>query len=832
MSVPPIIERCPRRRILQFIEQLLRSSAVMPIALACAQSSVALAQSEPYAPVPIRVIKDENGVDLSNGGVEIPFGHLDFGPNAPTHLMHDRSIRYQGLWSHNYDAYLGACCTNTLVSVHINGAGANFNYSNNQWNDSNKSGGLMEYVGGKYYYTNSSGVKYKFDPSASPSYPPNSVVKYLLTNIKYPDGESIDIGYTINGYNYYILYAKSSLGYLINYSYDASGQISIVKAVNLAYDYCPDGSTSCTTPNQNEKKVTYSTTNISPWIHAFNFTDMDGITQTATQNNDVFTSDGNTFTLSKRGSSDPLVKYIYGGSQPVASVQKGSDVWNYSWTYYPDDYTPDYRSDRTDPLGNHRIVDMNVSVPVPFSIQDGNGAKKNYWTDDYGRITAIINPGAILSHDSSGSPILSDALQYTYDDRGNLTSVNMLPAGGGTPLSTWLAAYPASCSAPVACNKPLWTRDALGNQTDYTYDSVHGGVTSITRPAPAAGSIRPQQRFTYTAYQAYFKNSAGAIVASGVPQYKLTETSECATGSSCAGSAQEQRTSIAYGAQAPGTANNLFPVSITKSVGDGSLSSTSSMTYNSEGDLTSTDGPLAGADDTVKFQYDIFHRPVVAVYPDPDGAAGPRLNRAEQTEYNTNGLIATKKVGTSDSVGNGFVEAYRSSFTYDDYGRPVDQRVSSGATTLSVIQTKYRPDGKVDCSAQRMNPAVYGSLPVSACDLGTSGSFGPDRIVKNQYDPAGQITSITTGYGLPVASTEAYTYAVTGEVTSVADGKGNKTAYAYDGYHRPVKTSYPSPTTVGSVSTTDYEQLTYDANSNVTVAPVPRMGSVSVVNWG
>jgi hypothetical protein len=36
-----------------------------------------------------------------------------------------------------------------------------------------------------------------------------------------------------------------------------------------------------------------------------------------------------------------------------------------------------------------------------------------------------------------------------------------------------------------------------------------------------------------------------------------------------------------------------------------------------------------------------------------------------------------------------------------------------------------------------MNPAVYASLPASACTLGTAGSFGPDRIQQTIYDAAG-----------------------------------------------------------------------------------------------
>ena len=85
--------------------------------------------------------------------------------------------------------------------------------------------------------------------------------------------------------------------------------------------------------------------------------------------------------------------------------------------------------------------------------------------------------------------------------------------------------YDASCTQPVKCDKPNWTRDAASNQTDYTYDSTHGGVLTVTAPAATSGGVRPQTRYTYGTRQAYFKNSTGSIVASGQNQYVLTDTS-------------------------------------------------------------------------------------------------------------------------------------------------------------------------------------------------------------------------------------------------------------------------------------------------------------------
>jgi hypothetical protein len=45
------------------------------------------------------------------------------------------------------------------------------------------------------------------------------------------------------------------------------------------------------------------------------------------------------------------------------------------------------------------------------------------------------------------------------------------------------------------CNKPNWSRDPKGNQTDYSYDNATGNLLKITAP-PMIGGTRPQVRNT------------------------------------------------------------------------------------------------------------------------------------------------------------------------------------------------------------------------------------------------------------------------------------------------------------------------------------------------
>src|SRR3546814_1507128 len=77
-----------------------------------------------------------------------------------------------------------------------------------------------------------------------------------------------------------------------------------------------------------------------------------------------------------------------------------------------------------------------------------------------------------------------------------------------------------------------WSSDVCSSDlTDYTYDATHGGM--LTRTAPAApGGVRPQTRYAYTL--------------TGIT-HALTSLSSCQTGSSCAGTVDELKTTIAYG---------------------------------------------------------------------------------------------------------------------------------------------------------------------------------------------------------------------------------------------------------------------------------------------
>ena len=120
------------------------------------------------------------------------------------------------------------------------------------------------------------------------------------------------------------------------------------------------------------------------------------------------------------------------------------------------------------------------------------------------------------------------------------------------------------------------------------------------------------------------------------------------------------------------------------------------------------------------------------------------------------------------------------------------------------------------CSATRMNPAVYGSLPTDACALSTQGANGPDRIAKSIYDAAGQVLQTLQALGTSVQRTYATNvWGQDGEQLSVTDANGNSTCSVYDGFLRLSQLRFPSTALgAGTCNAADYEGYSYDPGGN------------------
>ncbi|WP_262422119.1 RHS repeat domain-containing protein [Brevundimonas denitrificans] len=224
--------------------------------------------------------------------------------------------------------------------------------------------------------------------------------------------------------------------------------------------------------------------------------------------------------------------------------------------------------------------------------------------------------------------------QYGYDNRGNVTSVTQVAKSGSSLANiVTTAAYPATCSNPVICNRPTSVTDARGNTTNFTYDASHGGVLTITAPAPTTGAARPQTRFEYWTTRAWYYTAPGTISSAPTQVTLPRETRACVTGASCTNAANEVVTTLFYGSGGTTSPTNRLPTSVNQRSGTSSVTATTAFTYTPNGDLASVNGPLSGTTDTAYYRYDVARQLIGLIGPDPDGT-GPLLRRAQRYTYN------------------------------------------------------------------------------------------------------------------------------------------------------------------------------------------------------
>lgn len=639
-------------------------------------------------------------------------------------------------------------------------------------------------------------------PAGWPQYDPMEFA--TLKAIIHPDGSALD--YDATG-------VTSTYGYRMEVN-----PYNTRPLVNLSTSYCAVGSGTCTgveiQARSQAADITYTSSNGSIY---------DG------QTVEVTTGEGVQVDLVQAavGPTSPshtgsIYSAYCGGhlAQRTQTLTHAGETWDYtyqfSWTGGSVPYgRPTCHitgSTSTDPNGNTLTVS---GAPGTLAVTDQLGrttthttevwygtAYENYHQTETGRVLSSVYPEG-------------NRVDYGYV-RGNLTSVTKTPKPGqGSSVVVFEAGYPSTCtlSTMTTCNSPLYTIDARGGRTDYTYHSPSGMLATRTAPAGPDG-IRPQVRYTYQQLEARYLNASGQPVSSGRPIWKLVSISQCRTQTSCANTADETIVSFTYN-------DNLLPVTETTRLGDNSITPVIvTKTYDPAGNVIAVDGPLAGTADTTRLVYNAYRELVATMSPDPDGA-GPATVQVTRTTYNDDGQPVLVEHGTaadqSDMALGAMTVLSQVSTEYDISGRKAKETVGAGGVAATVTQYSYNVVGALECVAVRMNPAVFGSLPASACTQGTQGSQGPDRITRNVYDSAGQLKEVKQGLGTPLEQIyAAYAYSLNGQRASVTDANGNLAILTYDGFDRQIRWTFPSLTVDGQVNPADYEEYGYDDAGNRT----------------
>jgi len=433
-----------------------------------------------------------------------------------------------------------------------------------------------------------------------------------ISSIVYPDGRVLTYYYygsfstaPINGQSP-ILSIQSSAGYLLKYNYPSTptfGGESSVVAINRAFENCDPTAVNCSlTHSWPEATLTWQIKTMSisdnflslgstynPYTHyIFTITDQNS-------RNHIFELDSYRRVISYQPpeATSPLYHYAlctlmsdgvtltncfgqtqYNWNQPppadprvlwipqlwnmVNSATKNGQVWNYLFTLTVGAYPApsNWRHDFSSPLGVGMFAYGNGTPGTELTYGEGplaevslyDGTKYQYepsWRDFLSIMTSPLGK-------STG---------YTYDNRGNLQNITQVPIPqSGLPTIVETAAYPSTCASIVSCNKPTAVVDGNGNETDYTYDSSHGGVLTVTRPA--VNGVRPQIRYSYVQRHAWYNSAAGAAIEDPNPVWVLSSESTCmsgaaaSSGSGCSVAGDEIITAYDYG---PDSApNNLL----------------------------------------------------------------------------------------------------------------------------------------------------------------------------------------------------------------------------------------------------------------------------------
>lgn len=774
---------------------LIRATFAFAAALlALSANSPLLAQSLPPPPQPASV--DENGVDVGTRTLVVGGTDLAIGPGDHRGLRIDRQLASYG-WRISSTPTIAGSTSNPIVV--IDGQSRSFQLIGGVYNPRVKDGSTLS--ADLSTFTMRDGTIIQFQDVTNLT--EHSTAFKAAGKITYADGVEHRFLYQSKMYQFptmpetfelvtRLISVNSTTGYQIKYEYASNNQWSydwrkLVKAtsINNTVEYCDPAADTCSLAGS-WPSVTYGG---SSFATASTVTDPEGRTTSYSYSGSKITS------ITPPGTGQAPVTFTYNGNE-VVTASRGGGTWS---------YTPQY---------------------LKTLVTDPNSNVTTYGLDGSNRVTSIINAKGenTVFHYCSGTTNCpnnsiyrvtspeGNHVTYAYDTRGNVTSMayREKPTVGTTTITTYVS-YPANCTNIKTCNRPISTTDAKGNVTNYSWDAGHGGLLQVQLPAAVSGGARPTTTYSYLGTQARYLTGIG--VWSNSPTIVVADlVRQCRTAATCAGTANERVTDLDY--LPSSVANNALVSNVVQRAGDGTLASTTSLTYTTLGDVETVDGPLSGVGDKSTAFYNKARQPT--------GQIASSANLATRIIYDAAGRPATTQSGYASSQTAAALAAMtvsQSSETqFDSHGRPIRAlaKGSEGAT-YSLVQNGYDAASRVTCSTLRMNPATYSSLPSDACALASQGAFGPDRVTKYTYDQINRVTKVTEGFGTnDAADASTLTFSPNGKITTALDGENNLTTYSYDGYDRTLKVQYPWPAKrANESSTVDFEQYTYDANGNV-----------------
>jgi len=542
------------------------------------------------------------------------------------------------------------------------------------------------------------------------------------------------------------------------------------------------------------RSITVSTQQNLPPLLQYTVRDDTVTSRTAVINLDVSTgpgtmsvtgTDGNTWVYN--GSSDANWR-VFAPSAPSSPIV----TFEYLWASCPsppalcpaDTRVHGQVRQLTDAVGNDAFY--SISTGRIGTMVDPLGHSTRTYYDEHSqpvRVTNRLGFDTLTEYDnfrrvSQVTNPEGDYVVYQYDSRHNRTEEVRHNKADDDTIST-------HTDYDTTCNMPTLQRDGRGNETTYSLLSGRCLISTMTQPGVDDGTtgstalVNPVTTYTWNAF--------GQL---------LTRTDP--TG-------REVRN--AYN----GTTNYLQTVTVENGASD----IVTTFGRNSAGDITSVTDPRSNVHTGT---YDSSRR--LTRYDGPSGTGA-----ATEWRYNADGLVDRVRQATGLSSPNDWSTT---TYSYLPTGRPERMTDPDGGVTQYSYDALNRPD----CVAVRMNAAVYGSLPSSACVLSTQGPAGADRIARTEYDAEGQVLRERRSFGTALMQIYATrTWTPNGQLDTVMDANNNLSNLDYDDFDRLRRLYFPDGTLgSGVASTTDYEEYGYDDNDNRTSLRL-RSGNADTIGY-
>ena len=374
-------------------------------------------------------------------------------------------------------------------------------------------------------------------------------------------------------------------------------------------------------------------------------------------------------------------------------------------------------------------------VQTNREVRSGEGDYVSTWTYDDERSDLVTRT---VPSDTA------KLMAYAYDANGQLTAKTIAYERDGVAV-TQAAWYDAE--------KALYTRrqDVDGRESSYEYDADYNLLT-YTGPSVSMGQPTAQ-----TASYTYEYNGMGQVTRSVSPLGAVM----AAYYDSCGNR--------------------------TKQINDvGGLNLTLQMRYDAFGNLTEAINP-AGAKTWYHYADGALLTKEARILDNSD----PSKQYAVAYYYNTQGLLASKKVDHKDQSGNALTPAqYVCTYLYDLQGHMTRETYQLDATNILTRYTYYNGEGAV---SKRVNAN------------GTEEGYVYDeRNLIYEKENCGSCGSSSAQYLLDG----------TGRTTRELDAEGNATVMVYDGFERITRRmQYDNGAPAALLLS---EELAYDSSGNVT----------------